>query len=67
MVWYIIMCPYCGLLQIVRAGQKTRKCFKCGKTVKLDYSKVRVVYKSDNIRDVNYILLKLKEKQIMRK
>ena len=62
-MWYIIICPHCNLLQTVRANQKTHTCFKCRVTLKLDYKKIKILYKSDNIKEVNYILLRLKEKQ----
>lgn len=63
-MWYIIICPHCNLLQSVRASQKYHKCFKCGKTLTLDYSKIKIVYKSNNIKDVNYALQRLKELQV---
>jgi len=63
-MWYIIICPHCNLLQTVRVGQKYRKCFRCGKTLTLDYSKIKIIYKSNNIKDVNYVLQRLKELQV---
>lgn len=63
LMWYIIICPYCNLLQTVRADQKYRVCYKCGKTIVLDYRKVKVLYKSSNLKDVNWTLQRLKEKQ----
>jgi transcription initiation factor TFIIIB Brf1 subunit/transcription initiation factor TFIIB len=63
-MWYIIMCPYCSLIQIVRSNQKYRVCYRCGKVIRLDYSKVRILYRSDNLNYVNYALQKLKELQV---
>jgi hypothetical protein len=62
-MWYIIICPYCNLLQTVRADERYHTCYKCGKTLKLDYKKIRILYKSSNLKDVNWVLLRLKEKQ----
>jgi DNA-directed RNA polymerase subunit M/transcription elongation factor TFIIS len=62
--WLIIGCPKCGLLQIVRSDQKTRKCVKCGYTIKLDYMKLKVWYKASNPKDAVYILKRIKEQRV---
>lgn len=61
--WRIIACPKCRTLQIVRSDQKTRRCPKCNHTIKLDYMKLRILFKSRNLKDVQYALQRLKEKQ----
>lgn len=61
--WRIVACPSCHLLQTVRTDRKTRTCVKCGRSFKLDFMKLIVFFKSRDIRDVQYILPKLKIKQ----
>ena len=57
--WRVIGCPKCRLFQIVRSDQKSRKCV-CGYTVKVDFRRIRVWYKSRVLKDVQYALQKLK-------
>ena len=59
--WLIIGCPNCHLIQIVKSDIKTRKCPRCNKTIKLDYTKIRILHKADNPKEAIYILQKLKE------
>lgn len=35
MRYVIVECPYCGTVQSVRSGQKTRTCPKCGRRFKV--------------------------------
>jgi Zn-finger nucleic acid-binding protein len=60
--WFIIGCPNCHLIQVVRSDIKTRRCPRCNKTIRLDYTKIRILRKVDNPRDAVYMLQKLKEK-----
>jgi len=60
-MWYVIECPYCGLPQIVRADQKYRTCFKCRKRILIDPKKVNIIYRSNNVKEITYVLLRLKE------
>ena len=64
-MWFIIICPHCNLLQTVRADERYHTCYKCGVTLRLDYKKIKILYRSNNLKEVNYVLLRLKEKQVM--
>lgn len=61
--WRVIGCLRCHLLQIVRTDRKTRKCLGCGYNMKIDFRKIRVWYKSRNLKDVQFALQKLKIQQ----
>lgn len=66
--WRIIGCPKCHTLQIVRSDRKTRRCPKCGYTIKLLWSKLRIWYRTDDVKEAMYALqqLKLKGKKKVR-
>jgi len=61
--WLIIGCPKCGLLQIVRSDQKARRCPNCGRTVRLDYTKLRVWFRASSPKDAVYALKRMKEQR----
>lgn len=61
--WRIIACPNCKTLQIVRSDQKTRRCPKCERTIRLDYAKLRIWFRSRSVREAQYVLQRLKERQ----
>ncbi|MFQ6074957.1 MAG: DUF5817 domain-containing protein [Candidatus Bathyarchaeia archaeon] len=56
----IVGCLRCGLLQIVRTDRKTRKCPRCGYVNRLDFSRMRVWYKTDKVAEAIYALQRLK-------
>lgn len=59
----VIGCLRCGLLQIVRTDRKTRRCPRCGYVNKLDFSRIKVWFKTDNVSDAIYALQRLKMMQ----
>ena len=58
--WRVIGCLKCHLLQIVRTDRKTRRCLGCGYTMKINFRKIHVWYKSRNLKDAQFALQKLK-------
>ena len=65
-LYLVFMCPKCGSLRYVRAGQKTARCFKCRSTVLVNPRKIRIVYKTDSREQAIIALQKLKMKQGMK-
>jgi Zn ribbon nucleic-acid-binding protein len=66
--WFIIGCLRCHLLQIVRSDQKSRRCIRCGYTMPrtkrhLNFHKIKIWFKAENVKDAQFALQKLKLKQ----
>lgn len=59
----IVGCLRCGLLQVVRTDRKTRRCPRCGYVNKLDFSRMRVWYRTDKISEAICVLQRLKMKK----
>ena len=57
----IIRCPHCKTLQYVRVEQKTRKCIRCGRTLKL--RNVAVLYRAKDGREASAVVRYLKAKE----
>ena len=58
--YVVYACPKCHLAQMSRCDRKTRKCFGCGSTLRLDWSRIPVLYSTDSAREAIEVVKKLK-------
>jgi len=60
MTWLIIMCARCGYPRMVRASQKTYRCFKCSYRGRV--AEAKIVAEADSPRKLPYAVGALKMK-----
>ncbi len=58
--YVVYACPKCHLIQMSRCDRKTRKCFKCNTTLKLNWSVIKVLFSSDSAREAVEAVKRLK-------
>lgn|GEM_PF-6714253 len=58
MVYFIVLCKYCGNPRYVKEGENGFKCMKCHKYMKLN--EVRIIAKVESVKDAVYIVKELK-------
>lgn len=65
MKYFIINCLSCHKFPFyVRSDRKTKQCPYCGKTIRLDYSKVRIIKTYDNVREAREAVSELKARKM---
>ncbi|MFQ6094752.1 MAG: DUF1922 domain-containing protein [Candidatus Bathyarchaeia archaeon] len=45
--YMVFLCPRCGSVRYSKGGQKTARCFRCGRKITLDPMKVQIIFKTD--------------------
>jgi len=61
--YLVYACPHCHLIQMSRCDRKTRKCFRCNRTLSLDWSKIKVLFSSNSAREAIAAVKRLKIEQ----
>jgi len=47
-----------------RCDRKTRKCFGCGSTLRLDWSVIKILFSTDSVRDAVETVKRLKMRDV---
>lgn len=61
MKYLIIVCPYCGGYQAIKAGQKSKSCPYCGR--RFDTLHVKVIAKAENANQASILIRYYKAKK----
>ncbi|MBL7118962.1 DUF1922 domain-containing protein [Candidatus Bathyarchaeota archaeon] len=62
--YVVYACPNCHLIQMSRCDRKTRKCFRCNRTLSLNWSKIKILFSSDSSREAIEAVKRLKIEQV---
>jgi DNA-directed RNA polymerase subunit M/transcription elongation factor TFIIS len=60
--YLVFLCPKCGTVRYARESQKTAKCLKCGYTIQIRNHRMRILFRSNEVKKAKEKVQKLKEK-----
>lgn len=46
-MYIVFICPNCGTPRYAEAGQKTALCFGCGRQIRLDPGRIRILFRGE--------------------